>query len=140
MRYTKELQKAVCEDIQYGLTPQQCADKYNLPISIVIKWNGLEVTEQRAAEIALRKYQVEVSNTEADITDKLDYYLDPDMSDEDFFKVCDIITKPLYKLVAEVVKKERQLNPREEPKSDAQLIIEIANKWKDNKFIKLYSL
>lgn len=140
MRYTKELQKAVCEDIQYGLTPQQCADKYNLPISIVIKWNGLEVTEQRAAEIALRKYQVEVSNTEADITDKLDYYLDPDMSDEDFFKVCDIITKPLYKLVAEVVKKERQLNPREEPKSDAQLIIEIANKWKDNKFIKMYSL
>ena len=140
MRYTKELQKAVCEDIQYGLTPQQCADKYNLPISIVIKWNGLEVTEQRAAEIALRKYQVEVSNTEADITDKLDYYLDPDMSDEDFFKVCDIITKPLYKLVAEVVKKERQLNPREEPKSDAQLIIEIANKWKENKFIKMYSL
>ena len=139
MRYTKELQKNVCEDIQYGLTPQQCADKYGLPVSIVIKWNGLEVTEQRAAEIALRKYQVEVSNTEADITDKLDYYLDPDMSDEDFFKVCDIITKPLYKLVAEVVKKERQLNPREEPKSDAQLIIEITNKWKDNKFIKLYS-
>jgi hypothetical protein len=140
MRYTKELQKNVCEDIQYGLTPQQCADKYGLPVSIVIKWNGLEVTEQRAAEIALRKYQVEVSNTEADITDKLDYYLDPDMSDEDFFKVCDIITKPLYKLVAEVVKKERQLNPREEPKSDAQIIIEIANKWKDNKFIKMYSL
>lgn len=140
MRYTKELQKNVCEDIQYGLTPQQCADKYGLPVSIVIKWNGLEVTEQRAAEIALRKYQVEVSNTEADITDKLDYYLDPEMSDEDFFKVCDIITKPLYKLVAEVVKKERQLNPREEPKSDAQIIIEIANKWKDNKFIKMYSL
>ena len=140
MRYTKELQKNVCEDIQYGLTPQQCADKYGLPVSIVIKWNGLEVTEQRAAEIALRKYQVEVSNTEADITDKLDYYLDPDMSDEDFFKVCDIITKPLYKLVAEVVKKERQLNPREEPKSDAQIIIEIANKWKDNKFIKMYAL
>jgi len=140
MRYTKELQKNVCEDIQYGLTPQQCADKYGLPVSIVIKWNGLEVTEQRAAEIALRKYQVEVSNTEADITDKLDYYLDPDMSDEDFFKVCDIITKPLYKLVAEVVKKERQLNPREEPKSDAQIIIEIANKWKDNKFIKMYTL
>lgn len=140
MRYTKELQKNVCEDIQYGLTPQQCADKYGLPVSIVIKWNGLEVTEQRAAEIALRKYQVEVSNTEADITDKLDYYLDPDMSDEDFFKVCDIITKPLYKLVAEVVKKERQLNPREESKSDAQIIIEIANKWKDNKFIKMYAL
>jgi hypothetical protein len=140
MRYTKELQKNVCEDIQYGLTPQQCADKYGLPVSIVIKWNGLEVTEQRAAEIALRKYQVEVSNTEADITDKLDYYLDPDMSDEDFFKVCEIITKPLYKLVAEVVKKERQLNPREEPKSDAQIIIEIANKWKDNKFIKMYTL
>ncbi len=140
MRYTKDLQRNVCEDIQYGLTPQQCAEKYGIPLSVVIKWNGLEVTEQRAAEIALRKYQVEVSNTEADITDKLDQYLDPDMSDDDFFKVCDLVTKPLYKLVAEVVKKERELNPREEPKPDAQIIIEITNKWHNNKFIKMYSI
>lgn len=140
MRYTKELQANVCDDIQYGLTPQQCAEKYNIPVSVVIKWNGLEISEQRAAEIAIRKYQVEVSNTEADITDSLDKYLDPDMSDDEFFKICDLVTKPLYKLVASVVKKERQLNPHEDPKSDAEIIIEIANKWKDNKFIKVYSI
>lgn len=140
MRYTKELQANVCEDIQYGLTPQQCAEKYNVPVSVVIKWNGLDITEQRAAEIALRKYQQEVSNTEADITDHIGEYLDPDMTDEEYFRVCDLITKPLYRLVADVVKKERQLNPHEDPKPDAQIIIEITNKWKDNKFIKMYSL
>lgn len=140
MRYTKELQANVCEDIQYGLTPQQCAEKYNVPVSVVIKWNGLDITEQRAAEIAIRQYQQEVSNTEAEITDNLGESLDPNMSDEEYFKVCDMVTKSLYRLVADVVKKERRLNPHEDPKPDAQIIIEITNKWKDNKFIKMYSL
>ena len=140
MRYTKELQANVCDDIRYGLSPQQCAEKYNIPISVVIKWNGLEISEQRAAEIAIRKYQVEVSNTEADIINRLSKYLDPDMPDDELFKICDFVTKFIYKLVANVVKKERQLNPHEDPKSDAEIIIEIANKWKDNKFIKVYSI
>lgn len=140
MRYTKQLQADVCEDIQFGLTPQQCAEKYGIPVSVIIKWNGLEMTEQRAAEIALRKYQVEVSNTEADITDRLGEFLNPNMSDDDYFKACEIVTKNLYNLVAEVVKKERQMNPHEDPKPDAQIIIEITNKWKDNKFIKQYAI
>ena len=140
MRYTKELQKNVCNDIQFGLTPVQCAEKYGVPVSVVIKWNGLEMTEQRAAEIAIRKYQVEVSNTEADISSRLDEYLDPDISDEELFKIDNMISKKLFKLVADVVKKERELRPQEEKKSDAQVIIEITNKWKDNKFIKMYSL
>lgn len=140
MRYTKQLQADVCEDIQFGLTPQQCAEKYGIPVSVIIKWNGLEMTEQRAAEIALRKYQVEVSNTEADITDKLGEFLNPNMSDDDYFKACEIVTKNLYNLVSEVVKKERQMNPHEDPKPDAQIIIEITNKWKDNKFIKRYAI
>lgn len=140
MRYTKEVQANVCEDIQYGLTPQQCAEKYNVPVAVVIKWNGLEMTEQRAAEIALRKYQVEVSNMEADITDRLGEYFNPNMTDDDYFQACEMVGKKLYKLVAEVVKKERQLNPHEDPKSDPEIIIEITNKWKDNKFIKKYSI
>jgi hypothetical protein len=140
VRYTKELQDNVCKDIKYGLTPQECADKYNIPVSVVIKWNGLEVTEQRAAEIAVRKYQVEVSETEADITNKIDKFLDPDISDDDFDKVCNNISKPLYKLVASVVKKERQLNPHEEPKSDAEVIIEITKRWENNQFIKRYAV
>ena len=140
MRYTKELQKNVCNDIQFGLTPAQCAEKYGVPVSVVIKWNGLEMTEQRAAEIAIRKYQVEVSNAEADISSRLDEYLDPDISDEELFKIDNMISKKLFKLVADVVKKERELKPQEEKKSDAQIIIEITNRWKDNKFIKMYSL
>ena len=140
MRYTKELQKNVCNDIQFGLTPVQCAKKYGVPVSVVIKWNGLEMTEQRAAEIAIRKYQVEVSNTEADISSRLDEYLDPDISDEELFRIDSMISKKLFKLVADVVKKERELKPQEEKKSDAQVIIEITNKWKDNKFIRMYQL
>lgn len=140
MRYTKELQANVCKDIEQGLTPQQCSEKYNVPISVIIKWNNLEVSEQRAAEIALRKYQVEVCDTEAIITDSLSDVLNKDISDDAYFKLCDNVSKTLYKLVADVVTKERQLNPREEKKSDAEIIIEIANKWKDNKFIKVYAI
>ena len=140
MRYTKELQKNVCNDISFGLTPAQCAAKYGVPVSVVIKWNGLEMTEQRAAEIAIRKYQAEVSSTEADISSRLDEYLAPDISDEELFKIDGMISKKLFKLVADVVKKERELRPQEERKSDAQIIIEIANKWKDNKFVKMYTI
>lgn len=140
MRYTKELQQCVCDDIKLGFTPQECAEKYDLPVNVIIKWNGLEITEQQAAEIALRKYQSEVSSAETDITDKIDKYLDRNMDDDDFFKVCDIVSKNLYKLVANVVKKERQLNPREEPMSDAQIIISITNKWKGNKFLERYNI
>jgi hypothetical protein len=140
LRYTKELQANVCDDIKYGLTPQQCSEKYNIPISVIIKWNNLEMPAQRAAEIALRKYQVEVSDTEAIITDRLCDVLDTNVSDEEYFKLCDSISKTLYKLVADVVTKERQLNPHDEPKSDAEIIIEITNKWKDNKFLKVFSL
>lgn len=139
MRYTKEMQSNVCQDINNGLSPQECSKKYGVPLSVIIKWNNLEMTAQRAAEIALRKYQAEVSETEAIITDGLSDVLDPDVSDEDYFALCDRVSKLLYKLVADVVSKERKLNPREE-KTDAEIIIEITNKWKDNKFIKMYTL
>ena len=140
MRYTKELQANVCEDIKYGLTPQACSEKYGIPVNVIIKWNNLEMSAQRAAEIALRKYQVEVSETEAVITDKLSEVLDTDVSDEEYFKLCDSVSKTLYKLVADVVIKERQLNHTEDKKTDAEIIIEIVNKWKENKFIKVFNI
>lgn len=140
MRYTKELQSNVCEAIKEGLSPQDCAEKFEIPVSVVIKWNNLEMSAQRAAEVALRKYQVEVCDTEAIITNSLNEIIDADCSDEQYFKVCDSISKSLYKLVADVVTKERQLNPKKEKKSDAEIIVEITNKWKDNKFIKVYAV
>lgn len=139
MRYTKEMQANVCKDINEGLSPEECSEKYGVPLSVIIKWNNLEMTAQRAAEIALRKYQVEVSETEAIITDGLSDVLSPEVSDEDYFELCDRVSKLLYKLVADVVSKERKLNPREE-KTDAEIIIEITNKWKDNKYIKMYKV
>ena len=140
MRYTKELQAKVCEDIKNGSTPQECSEKYDVPVSVIIKWNNLEIPAQRAAEIALRKYQVEVCDTEAIITDRLSEVLSADISDDEYFKLCDSVSKSLYKLVADVVTKERQLNPHEEKKPDAEIIVEITNKWKDNKFIKVYAI
>lgn len=139
MRYTKEMQANVCKDINEGLSPEECSEKYGVPLSVIIKWNNLEMTAQRAAEIALRKYQVEVSETEAIITDGLSDVLSPEVSDEDYFELCDRVSKLLYKLVADVVCKERKFNPREE-KTDAEIIIEISNKWEDNKYIKMYKV
>lgn len=140
MRYTKELQSSVCEDIENGLSPNECSEKYGIPVSVIIKWNNLELPAQRAAEVALRKYQVEVSETEALITNTYNEIIDENVSDDKYFKVCDSVSKSLYKLVADVVTKERQLNPKEEKKSDAEIIVEITNKWKNNKFIKVYAV
>lgn len=133
------MQANVCKDINEGLSPEECSEKYGVPLSVIIKWNNLEMTAQRAAEIALRKYQVEVSETEAIITDGLSDVLSPEVSDEDYFELCDRVSKLLYKLVADVVCKERKFNPREE-KTDAEIIIEISNKWEDNKYIKMYKV
>ena len=139
MRYTKELQENVCNDIKYGLKPQECADKYKIPLSVIMKWNNLNMTEKKASEIALRKYQVEVSNAEEAITNKLTTYLDPDISDEDFFKICEIINKPLYIMAAEIVKKERELNPKEDTPLDSEIISEITDKWVNNTNLKKYA-
>lgn len=141
MRYTKELQAQVCKDIKQGYTAQECSEKYNLPVSVILKWNNLHIPEQRAKEIALRKYQVEVSSAEADLTNKLADVFDPDMTDDEYFEACDKISKTLYSLVSEVVRQERDLNQKtDDEKNDAQIIVEITNKWKDNKFIKAYYL
>lgn len=140
MRYTKELQANVQKDIGYGLTPQQCSEKWNVPVSVVIKWNNLEISAQRAAEIALRKYQAEVSETEAKITDAFADCISADLSDEDLFRAEDKVSKQLFKMIANVVTEERRLNPHEDRPSDTEIVIEITNRWKDNKFIKMYSV
>ena len=141
MRYTKELQTKVCEDIKSGLTPQQCAQKYNVPIGLIVKWNSLDIPIQRAAEIAIRKYQNEVSDIETALTDDLAEYFNTDISDDDYFDACEKVSKKLYKLVAEVVIKERQLNPHtDEDIPDVQKINEIKNKWLNNEVIKKYKM
>ena len=140
MRYTKEVQSNVCKDIQFGLTPQQCSDKYGVPVSVIIRWNNLEMPAQRAAEIALRKYQSEVSGAEARIMDAFSECLDPDVSDEMLFRAEESLSRMLFRLVADVVSKERRLNPQRDKPSDAQVIIEITNRWKDNRFLRMYDI
>lgn len=138
MRYTKELQSNVCSDIKYGLSPQECADKYGIPVSVILKWNDLNIPAQRAKEIALRKYQAEVSEAEADIADKLADYFDPDIDDEDYLKASDKISGTLFKLAERIVTKERNLNPHEDPPTNAEIIAEITSKWNGNKFLKRF--
>ncbi len=142
MRYTKDLQAQVCKEIKLGSTAKDCAEKYGLPVSVILKWTNLSISEQRAKEIALRKYQVQVSEAEADLTNKLADAFDPDMSDDEYFNACDTVSKTLYSLVSEVVRQERDLNQKSdvEDDSDAQIIVEITNKWKDNKFIRMFSI
>ena len=136
MRYTKDLQIAVCNDIEKGISIDKCSVKYSIPVTVIQKWCNLDITEEQAKVIALRKYQVEVSTAEAKIFTDLSHILNPDISDETYDKACNKLSSKLYALVAEIVKKERILTPREEPKTDAELIIEITDKWNRNQFIK----
>ena len=138
MRYTKELQSNVCSDIKHGLSPQECAGKYGIPVSVILKWNDLGIPAQRAKEIALRKYQAEVSKAEADISDRLSDCLRSDIDDEKYIKVCDKISGTLFSLAAEIVRKERNLNPHEDPPTDAEIIIGLTSKWNGNRFLKKY--
>ena len=136
MRYTKELQKNVCADIKYGLTPQQCSEKYNVPVTIILKWANLKQSSQRAKEIALRKYQVEVSEAEADIMTKFSPYFARYLSDSDYLKICSKVSEVLYKLSSEIVKKERDLNPHQDTPDCIDIICGIAGKWSENPFLK----
>ena len=138
MRYTKDLQANVCDDIRRGLNPQQCAEKYGIPVSVVLKWNDLKTPVQRAKEIALRKYQVEVSEAESDLTNKLSGYFSQDITDDDFTRVCKNISDSMFALSSKIVQKERDLNPHDDPPSDAEIIGAITRKWQGNPFLKKF--
>lgn len=140
MRYSKEMQANACADIKSGLSLSECAEKYSVPVSVIMKWNNLSIPEERAKEIALRKYQVEVSECEADLSSKLSAYFRPEMSDDSYIKVCSKISNLLFGLTAKIVKKERDLNPKDDEKTNGEILVEIANKWNNNKFIKKYCL
>lgn len=140
LRYTKQLQADVCSDIKYGLSPQECAAKHGIPVSVVLKWNDLNIPAQRAKEIALRKYQADVSETEAELADRLSAYFDRNVNDDEYLKLCEAISATLFSLVSEIVKKERNLNPHEDPQTDAEIIAEITSKWNGNNFLKRFAV
>lgn len=140
MRYTKELQAAVCKELKNGTTPQECAEKYNLPIAVIVSWGELEVSSVRAKEIALRKYIAEITETEADVTDMITEYLKESISDDEFLDLCDNVSKKLTVLVSEIVKSERNLNFKTDDMSDAEKILLISEKWLQNRFICLKNI
>lgn len=124
------------------MSVNECASKYDVPVSVVLKWNNLDIPVERAKEIALRKYQVEVGEAEADLTEKLAKYFNDNISDEEYLAVCDKVSKALFSLASKIVKKERDLSqvPDNGKYSDAKIVVEITNKWKDNKFIKMFAV
>lgn len=140
MRYTKALQKKVYEEIKKGVSPDKCSRDYGVPVAIIVKWAGLDLTEQRAREIAVRKYQPEVSETEAEITGTFSVHLCEDISDADYLGVCRKVSKSLYALVADVIRHERQMDIPEEQEPDGEKIMKITEKWRENPFIQEYSL
>lgn len=140
MRYTKALQKKVYEEIKNGVSPAKCSEDYGIPMPIIIRWAGLDLTEQRAKEIAIRKYQPEVSEAEAEITGTFSAHLSQSISDADYLGICRKVSKSLYSLTADIIRRERRMAPPEEPEADGKRIIEIAEKWRENPFIQKYSL
>lgn len=138
MRYTKELQKKVCDEIEQGFSPEECARKHGLSADVVIKWTKVNLTMQRATEVAVRKYQTEVSAAECEITNEVSPLLDSNIKDRDYLRMCEKITKSLYGLVSNVVIKERDINIRQESSREAMAILRIADKWRQNPFISLW--
>lgn len=139
MRYTKDLQINVCSDLQNGLSVTECSKRYNIPTEVVQKWGSLDFSEERAKEIALRKYINEVEDTDNEITGKINLVVNPEISDNDWDGVCLNVQKSLLSLVSKVVRKERNLNPESfDAISDEQIIQNIVDKWKDNPIIPYY--
>lgn len=137
MRYTKELQSSVCKEVKEGMNPVKCAESHGLPLSIVMKWSGIEFPSERAKEIALRKYQPEITDSEIKTVRRLEKFLPKDMADDDYVAVCKAVSKTSCELVTEIVRQERNLNPHDEP-LDCEIIAEITRKWNSNKFIEKY--
>lgn len=139
MRYTKGLQTKVCSDLKKGVTVSECSSKYNIPSEVVQKWGCLDFSEERAKEIALRKYINEVEDADSEITGKVNIVVDQNISDKKWDEVCLDVQKSLLSLVAKVVKKERNLNPGSfDSLSDEQIINNIVDKWKNNPIMPYY--
>lgn len=139
MRYTKEIQDNVKSDIKKGLSASECSKKYELPVSVILKWNKINTSDQRAKEIALRKYQEIVSLAETKVTEKISENLKESISDDDYLDMCDKISRLLYTMASEIIKKERDLNQKTDI-YDGEVIMEITERWGENNFIKSYKI
>ncbi len=139
MRYTKELQENVRVDIKRGMSPNSCSEKYGIPVSVVLRWNNINTSQQRAKEIALRKYQDTVSLTETKLEEKISKNLKDSISDDEYLKMCDKISESLYNMASEIIKEERDLNQKQDI-YDGQVIMEITNRWSNNNFITRYAI
>lgn len=137
MRYTKEIQDNVRSDIKKGLSASECSKKYNLPIPVILKWNNIRTSDQRAKEIALRKYQEVVSFAETKLTEQVSKNLKDTISDDDYLDMCEHVSSLLYKMASEIIKKERDLSQKDDI-YDGEIIMEITERWNKNSFIKSY--
>lgn len=139
MRYTKELQDNVKTDINRGLSAEECSKKYDIPVSVILRWNNINTTDQRAKEIALRKYQENISSTEINLTNRISKSLKDDVSDDEYLELCDKISGELYSMAAEIIKQERDLNQKRNI-YDGEILLEITDRWNNNDSIKKFSI
>lgn len=145
MRYTKDVQQKICFKIEQGYSVEECARLYNVPASVILKWTRQDISEQEIKVSALRKYQPEVSEIEARLMGKISAYMTDDLSDDDFVGISNGVSKELYNLATNIIKKERTSisapvavikveTPKEEEK-----ILDIVRNWTSNPFMKKYS-
>ena len=139
MRYTKEIQKEICVKISEGYSVEECSRKYNIPVSVILKWTNTDVSDQDLKTTAVRKYQSEVSEIEARVMGKISEYMVDNLSDDEFVKLSNGVSKELYNLVAGIIRKERYVHSSTPAADENQIIQEIVKKWISNPFLKNYN-
>lgn len=131
MRYTKNLQMAVVEDIKDGMEIGACAAKYKLPEEVVIKWANLDYSFERAKDVTMHRYSPVISETEADITNLTAEAADcADMDDSEWDKYCKGVFSKVFNCVAKVVQAERKVFTSNAGEKDALLHLKVYEKQK----------
>lgn len=132
MRYTKELQMAVVEDIQNGMNAAAAAAKYNIPEDVALRWANLDYSFERAKEATMHRYSTIIGETEADITNDVAECVDCcDMDDDAWDKFCQRVFKIVFNCVAKIVQLERRTYTSNSTEKDILQHINVFNKQKE---------
>ena len=132
MRYTKELQMAVVEDIQGGMNAAAAAAKYNIPEDVALRWANLDYSFERAKEAAMHCYSPLIGETEADITNDVAECVNCSSMDDDAWdKFCQRVFKRVFNCAAKVVQSERRTYTSNSTEKDVFQHMKVFNKVRE---------
>lgn len=110
MRYTNDIQIAAMRDINAGDSIVDVSKRYGIPSKVLQKWVGISFSDQKAKAVTLQHYAKDIADFEAVIEEKLTLNVSRDISDKQWFDLCETVNGTMYNLVTKVVKKERNIN------------------------------